>query len=588
MALTTINWPDSQKALFGTGDDLEIYHSGSDSFIKDAGTGRLLLLGSEVDLLKSDGGEYMIQAVEDGAVSLYHNGVKKLETISTGIKTTGTGNVQIRIGSTDAGGATLYLDGDSNGDFSGNDYSYIQHDTSGRIRYHCDNPADIGVHYFTAAGSGGTDTCALMTGGGSADLYYDGSKKLETTSTGIDVTGRISLDAGAAIDNTPHTYAYATGSEAGGLYVEGAESAIDVVASDGGTHGASLLLRTSVNGAGFNYNPTDNALELKTFVTSANSFAIHASGSNVSDLDTCARFVLGGASELYHNNAKVLNTDAYGIEIKSPDTDNSSILLITGHEAKSAQLRFQSDEGDDNSDLWRFVADTDNIFKFQSYADGSFEQCIRLVPNGEVELYHNNTLRAKTDSWGFQIPNGNYLDLPHDSAKIRMGAGNDLEIFHDGSNTYIKDTNGSTDLIIDTAQNFYVKHSGENMIKAVNDAAVTLYYNNSARIATTTWGAQPTGDFIPNGDDSYDLGASNERWDNIYATSGSVSTSDRNEKNTIVDSDLGLSFVNKLKPVSYKFNGKTRTHYGLIAQDIETTLSDISKSTANFAGFIKH
>ena len=63
--------------------------------------------------------------------------------------------------------------------------------------------------------------------------------------------------------------------------------------------------------------------------------------------------------------------------------------------------------------------------------------------------------------------------------------------------------------------------------------------------------------------------------------------SDKNKKNTIVDSDLGLSFVNKLKPVSYKFNGKTRTHYGLIAQDVETVLSDISKSTTDFAGFCK-
>ncbi len=55
----------------------------------------------------------------------------------------------------------------------------------------------------------------------------------------------------------------------------------------------------------------------------------------------------------------------------------------------------------------------------------------------------------------------------------------------------------------------------------------------------------------------------------------------------IVASDLGLDFVNKLTPVSFKFNGKTRTHYGLIAQDIETVLADIGKSTTNFAGFIK-
>ena len=88
-------------------------------------------------------------------------------------------------------------------------------------------------------------------------------------------------------------------------------------------------------------------------------------------------------------------------------------------------------------------------------------------------------------------------------------------------------------------------------------------------------------------DNTYDLGAHNVRWDDVYATNTSIQSSDRNKKNTIVDSDLGLSFINKLKPVSYKFNDGTRTHYGLIAQDVETVLSDISKPTTDFAGFIK-
>jgi hypothetical protein len=96
-----------------------------------------------------------------------------------------------------------------------------------------------------------------------------------------------------------------------------------------------------------------------------------------------------------------------------------------------------------------------------------------------------------------------------------------------------------------------------------------------------------TKQIIPKEDNQHDLGSSANRWDDVFATNGTINTSDRNEKNTIVDSDLGLSFINKLKPVSYKFNGKTRTHYGLIAQDIETVLSDISKSTTDFAGFIK-
>jgi len=88
-------------------------------------------------------------------------------------------------------------------------------------------------------------------------------------------------------------------------------------------------------------------------------------------------------------------------------------------------------------------------------------------------------------------------------------------------------------------------------------------------------------------DNAIDLGASSVRFDDVYATNGTIQTSDQNEKNTITDSDLGLDFVNRLSPKSYIFNGKTRTHYGLIAQDVETVLSDINKETSEFAGFIK-
>ena len=95
------------------------------------------------------------------------------------------------------------------------------------------------------------------------------------------------------------------------------------------------------------------------------------------------------------------------------------------------------------------------------------------------------------------------------------------------------------------------------------------------------------GNFIPSDDNSRDLGQASFRWDDVRATNGSIVTSDRNEKNTIVASDLGLDFVNKLTPVSYKFNNKTRTHYGLIAQDIETVLGTISKPATDFAGFCK-
>ena len=97
-----------------------------------------------------------------------------------------------------------------------------------------------------------------------------------------------------------------------------------------------------------------------------------------------------------------------------------------------------------------------------------------------------------------------------------------------------------------------------------------------------------TGHLYPYADNTYDLGTSAFRFDDIYATNTAIQTSDRNEKNTITDTDLGLDFINRLSPKSYKFNNGTRTHYGLIAQDVEDVLGDISKPTADFAGFIKN
>ena len=81
---------DNNKAIFGAGNDLQIYHDGTDSFVSDAGAGRLILRGSSQVRLETASGTQMISADDGGAAKLYHNGVKKLDTTATGIDVTGT------------------------------------------------------------------------------------------------------------------------------------------------------------------------------------------------------------------------------------------------------------------------------------------------------------------------------------------------------------------------------------------------------------------------------------------------------------------------------------------------------------------
>lgn len=92
-------------------------------------------------------------------------------------------------------------------------------------------------------------------------------------------------------------------------------------------------------------------------------------------------------------------------------------------------------------------------------------------------------------------------------------------------------------------------------------------------------------------DSSYDIGESSRKFKDIYAQNGTIKTSDRNEKKDILelDPETNRKFIAGLKPVSYKFinNTSERTHYGLIAQDVEDLLNEIGISPTDFAGFIK-
>ena len=88
-----VTFNDNVKATFGTGNDLQIYHDGSNGYIDDAGTGNLKLNSNEVHILSNDNSAYCGRFITAGAVELYHNGNKKLETTSSGVTVSGDANV---------------------------------------------------------------------------------------------------------------------------------------------------------------------------------------------------------------------------------------------------------------------------------------------------------------------------------------------------------------------------------------------------------------------------------------------------------------------------------------------------------------
>ena len=157
VAQANVEHTDNTKALFGNGNDLEIYHDGSHSYVKDTGTGNLTLSGTNLYLTTNDG-QILFKGITDAETGLYYDNSLKLETTSTGI--TVTDNVN---------SSTISID------------DYITHN----------GDADTYFGFPTANEfklvAGGSNKFAADAN--AAYLYYQGNAKLQTTNTGVNVTG---------------------------------------------------------------------------------------------------------------------------------------------------------------------------------------------------------------------------------------------------------------------------------------------------------------------------------------------------------------------------------------------------------------
>ena len=166
---------DGEELQIGAGSDLKLYHDGSNSVIKEAGTGDLRIQTASFRLRNEDASEMMISADADGAVYLAHNGSTKFETTADGVSVTG----DLRI----------LNDDDYIGLGAGNDLQ-IRHDgTNSKIN---NSTGDLYIqtngNLKIEAQDGGNDMIHAMPTA-QVELHYNGNKRFETTDNGVRLIG---------------------------------------------------------------------------------------------------------------------------------------------------------------------------------------------------------------------------------------------------------------------------------------------------------------------------------------------------------------------------------------------------------------
>jgi len=167
-----LRFNDNKKANFGSSDDLSIYHSGSHSFIKDSGTGNLQIWTNQLSLLNAAGDESMIQAVENGAVTLYHNNTARVETSSVGVNT--TGNFNVADGSMTITHSVPQISFEDNSGSNGNDFAIQVNGNQFKV-IDTDNSSRVG---FLFGSDGNTSLGGNTTFGGIGYFSHSGDEKI--------------------------------------------------------------------------------------------------------------------------------------------------------------------------------------------------------------------------------------------------------------------------------------------------------------------------------------------------------------------------------------------------------------------------
>lgn len=198
---------------------------------------------------------------------------------------------------------------------------------------------------------------------------------------------------------------------------------------------------------------------------------------------------------------------------------------------------------------------------------------------GALYLYRNGLPQHRLDAGFTTIFNDQGVDvnfiIESDTNPQAFGVDAGENVMYAGTNVVSLTNNGAAvnGTIVEYVASFYRDDLTNGTAVQMGSTEYITDFGN------LLWG--PYGSWAPYSDNTFDLGSSTFRWDDVYATSGVVNTSDIRLKKNIKDLDYGLDEVMQLEPISYQWKNSrdaSEVKIGFSAQQLLTVLPEVVKT----------
>jgi hypothetical protein len=349
-----LSFSDNVKAQFGTGNDLQIYHDGSNSYISEQGTGSLKLLTSFFTVKNSLDTKQFLNATNNGAVKLFYDDNLKIETTATGVEVTGSITVSGTVDGRDIATDGSKLDGIESGATADQTGSEI------KALYEVEANAFTDAQFTKLAGietgADVTDTANVTAAGALMDSELTNEAAVKAINQGLTTTSNVNFNdvtlAGNLIVNGTTTTVNSNTVEIG-------DSIITLNADEAGTPsqnaGIEIERGTSANKTLVWDETADKwTVGSETFVASA--FEGNLTGNvtgTVSDISNHNTGDLAEGSNLYYtsvraNSAIDTRVDKSFVDALNIDADtldgNDSTAFATAAQGTKADSALQSSD----------------------------------------------------------------------------------------------------------------------------------------------------------------------------------------------------------------------------------------------------